>query len=122
MASFGVEAIRYFSNARAAKVSTAGDLTYTFNRANGFDQKLRGGGASRAFYWANTDCWETDIRDTDQGGDDRSCVDNVISSGLKPTAITKRMAARVCSTTRRKRSGAPGPINGNSAKLGTPNG
>ena len=65
MARFGVEGIRYFSNARAAGVSTAGDLTYTFNRANGFDSKLRSAGHSRSFYWGNTDCWETDIRDTD---------------------------------------------------------
>src|SRR3954467_894262 len=77
MARFGVEAIRYFSNARAAGVSTAGDLTYTFNRSNGFDSKMRSAGLGRAFYFSNTDCWETDIRDTDQGGDDRDFVDNV---------------------------------------------
>ena len=68
MASFGVEGIRYFNHARAAGVSTAGDLTYTFNRANGIDSKLRSRGHTRAFYWANTNCWETDIRDTDKGG------------------------------------------------------
>ena len=77
MARFGIEAIRYFSNARAAGVSTAADLTYTFNRANGLDNKLRSAGHVRDFYWANTDCWETDIRDTDQGGDDRTYADNV---------------------------------------------
>jgi hypothetical protein len=53
MARFGVEAIRYFSHARAAHVDTAGDLTYTFNRSNGLDNKLRGAGHTRAFYWAN---------------------------------------------------------------------
>ena len=47
MARFGVEAIRYFSHARAAHVSTAGDLTYTFNRSNGLDNKLRGAGHTR---------------------------------------------------------------------------
>jgi len=76
MASFGVEAIRYFSHARAAGYG-ADDLSYTFNRANGFDSKLRAHGHQRQFYWANTDCWETDIRDSDGGGDDRSYVDNV---------------------------------------------
>src|SRR3954464_2617166 len=77
MASFGVEAIRYFSNARAAGVSTAGDLSYTFNRANGFDEALRDAGHSREFYWADTDCFEDDIRDSDQGGNDVDWVDNV---------------------------------------------
>jgi hypothetical protein len=61
VARFGVEAIRYFSNARAAGVSTAGDLTCTFNRANGFDRELRSAGRTRRFYWAKTYCttWET---------------------------------------------------------------
>lgn len=77
MASFGIEAIRHFGNARAAGQSSAADLTYTFNRSNGFDSKLRDGGASQAFYWAETDCFETDIRDRDQGGDDAAWVDNV---------------------------------------------
>jgi hypothetical protein len=79
MARFGIEGIRYFSNARAAGVSTAGDLTYTFNRCNGLDDELRAAGHTRSFYWANTDCWETDIRDTDSGGggDDVHWVDNV---------------------------------------------
>ena len=74
MATFGVEGVRYVSNARAAGVTTAGDLIYTFNRANGFDSELRAAGHIRRFYRANTDCWETDIRDTDQGGDDRNWV------------------------------------------------
>lgn len=77
MAEFGVEAIRYFSNARAAGVSDAGDLTYTFNRSNGFDSQLRSAGHTRTFYWANDDVWETDIRDSDQGGDDAHWVDDV---------------------------------------------
>ena len=77
MARFAIEAIRYFSRARAAGVSTAGDLTYTFNRSNGFDAKLRSAGHTRAFYWANTDCWENDIGDADQGGGDRNWVDDV---------------------------------------------
>ena len=77
MATFGVEAIRYFSNARAAGVSDAADLTYTFNRSNGFDSQLSSAGHSRGFYWANTDCWETDIRASDQGGDDVHWVDDV---------------------------------------------
>lgn len=71
MARCGVEGIRYVGHARAAGVTTSADLTYTFNGANGFDSKLRSAGHARAFYWANTDCWESDIRDTDQGGDDR---------------------------------------------------
>ncbi|MCZ8360877.1 MAG: DUF6345 domain-containing protein [Microcystis sp. LE19-388.1G] len=76
MATFGVEGIRYFSNARAAGISVS-DLTYTFNRCNGFDSKLQSAGHTRAFYFANTNCWETDIRDSDRGGDDVHWVDNV---------------------------------------------
>ncbi len=76
MATFAVEGIRYFSNARAAGINV-NDLTYTFNRCNGFDEKLRSAGHTRAFYWANRDCWETDIRDSDRGGDDVHWVDNV---------------------------------------------
>ena len=77
MATFGIEAIRHFSHARAAGVSSAGDLTYTFNRANGFSNKLRSANHTQRFYWAETDCFETDLRDTDKGGDDRNWVDNV---------------------------------------------
>lgn len=77
MATFGVEGIRYFKNARRNGISNSGDLSYTFNRCNGFDKKLRSAGHSRSFYWANRDCWETDIRDDDQGGDDANWVDNV---------------------------------------------
>jgi len=77
MASFGVEGIRTFANARANGVSTASDLTYTFNICNGIDDKLRSAGHMRAFYWSERDCWETDIRDQDQGGDDTDWVDNV---------------------------------------------
>jgi hypothetical protein len=77
MATFGIEGIRYFANARANKVSTAGDFTYTFNICNGLDSKLRSAGHTRTFYWANQSCWETDIRDTDKGGSDSSWVDNV---------------------------------------------
>ena len=77
MATFGIEAIRHFNHARAAGVSSAGDLTYTFNRSNGFNNKLKGAGHTRRFYYSDTDCWETDLRDSDQGGDDRNMVDNV---------------------------------------------
>jgi hypothetical protein len=77
MARFGVEGIRYFGHARAAGISTAGDLTYTFNRCNGLDQKLRSAGHNRAFYYSNTSCWETDIRDNDQGGSDKAFADDV---------------------------------------------
>ena len=76
MATFGVEGIRYFPHARAAGIDVS-DLTYTFNRCNGFDSELRSAGHTRAFYHANTDCWETDIRDSDKGGDDVHWVDNV---------------------------------------------
>jgi hypothetical protein len=48
-ATYGIEAIRHFGNARANGVSTAEDLTYTFNRSNGFDSKLAGAGHTRAF-------------------------------------------------------------------------
>jgi hypothetical protein len=72
MARFGVEAIRYFNHARAADVDTAGDLTYAFNRSNGLDAKLRSAGHTRAFYWANTNVFETDLRDGGQDGADRN--------------------------------------------------
>ena len=77
MATFGIEAIRDVANARAAGITTAGNLTYTFNRSNGFDSELRTAGHTRRFYFGDRDCWENDIRDTDQGGDDRNWVDNV---------------------------------------------
>lgn len=77
MATFGIEAVRTVANARAAGVTTSGDLTYTFNRSNGFDRELRSAGHTRRFYWGNRDCWEVDIRDSDQGGDDDNWVDNV---------------------------------------------
>lgn len=77
MAKFGIEAIRYFKNGRAAGITNSGDLTYTFNRANGFRRELSNAGHSRSFYWANTDCYETDIRDTSLGGDDKNWADKV---------------------------------------------
>jgi hypothetical protein len=122
MASFGVEAIRYFSNARAAGVSSAGDLTYTFNRSNGFDGKLRSGGLARAFYFANTDCWESDIRDTDQGGDDRDYVDNVDIFWIETHGNHESDGRPACSTTPRRRSGARGRTSGSWARTGTPSG
>lgn len=76
-ASFGVEAIRRFGNARANNVSTAGDLTYTFNRSNGFDQELRSAGHVRSFYFSDQNCWEDDLQDTGSGGDDQNFADDV---------------------------------------------
>jgi hypothetical protein len=76
-ASFGVEAIRHFGNARANDISSAADLTYTFNRSNGFDQELRNAGHTRSFYFAEQDCWENDLQDTGSGGDDRNFSDDV---------------------------------------------
>ena len=124
MARFGIEGIRYFSNARAAGVSTAGDLTYTFNRCNGLDDELRAAGHTRSFYWANTDCWETDIRDTDSGEAATTCTGSTTStcSGLKPTATTRPTARRACSTTQLATSGARSPERGSSARTGTPSG
>jgi hypothetical protein len=77
MATYGVEAIRHFGNARANGISTAEDLTYTFNRSNGFNSNLASAGHGQAFYWADQNCWENNIQDTDSGGDDRNWVDNV---------------------------------------------
>lgn len=77
MARIGIEGIRYFGNARAAGVSTAADFTYTFNMCNGLRDELEAADHTVVFYWGNTDCWETDIRDTDQGGDDVNWVDDV---------------------------------------------
>lgn len=77
MATFGIEGIRYFGNARSAGVSTAEDLTYVFNICNGLDDKLRGAGHTRKFYWANDSCWETDLRSSASGGSDDSWADSV---------------------------------------------
>lgn len=79
MAIFSRERIRDFSNARAnaSPPPSAADLTYTFNRYNGFDNKLRSAGYTRVFYWEDGDCYETDIRDSDQGRVDASWVDAV---------------------------------------------
>ena len=77
MATYGIEAIRHFGNARANDVSEAEDLTYTFNRSNGFNDQLAGSGHTREFFWADQNCWENDIQDTSAGGDDRNWVDNV---------------------------------------------
>lgn len=79
MVDVGIEAIRYFGNARAAGISTAADLSYTYNRSNGFSDELRSAGHRVKFYFTGTDVWETDIRDTDQGGggEDASWVDDV---------------------------------------------
>jgi hypothetical protein len=74
--SYGIEAIRHFGNARANGVSTAGDSRYTFNRSNGFDRELASAGHQQRFYWAEQDCWEDDIQDFAQGGDDRAAFDN----------------------------------------------
>jgi len=76
MARFGIEGIRYFGNARAAGFG-ADDLTYVFNICNGLDEQLRGAGHTRAFYWANTDCWEIDLRSTTMGGIDDDWSDDV---------------------------------------------
>jgi hypothetical protein len=78
MASFGVEGIRHFSNLRAAgAVTKADDLTYVFNICNGLDEQLRDAGHTRSFYWAETDCWEIDLRDRSVGGIDDAWSDNV---------------------------------------------
>ena len=78
MATFGIEGIRHFSHLRASgEVTKADDLTYVFNNCNGLDGKLRGAGHSRSFYWAETDCWESDLRDVTLGGGDVSWADDV---------------------------------------------
>lgn len=78
MADFGVEGIRNFSNLRASgAVTKADDLTYTFNICNGFDDALRSAGHNRVFYWAQTDCFEADLRDLSRGGIDNDWSDNV---------------------------------------------
>jgi len=37
LATFGIEGIRYFANARAQGVASVSDFTYTFNICNGLD-------------------------------------------------------------------------------------
>ncbi len=76
MATFGIEAIRHFSHARSAGYG-ANDLTYTFNRSNGLRRKLREANHTQRFYWTETNCFETDFRDTSQGGHDNQWTDNV---------------------------------------------
>lgn len=78
MTTFGIEAIRHFANARAnGPDPNAADLSYTFNRSNGFSRELRDAGHSQAFYWSEQNCWEDDIQDSSAGGDDRNWVDDV---------------------------------------------
>ncbi len=78
MASFGIEGIRYFANARASgAVTKAEDLTYVFNVCNGLDNELRAAGHTRRFYWANRDCWEIDLRSSAMSGADDAWADDV---------------------------------------------
>lgn len=77
MARFGIEGIKTFGNARANGITTAGDFTYTFNICNGLDERLRSRGHVREFYFGNQDCFENDIRDDNQGGDDKNFADKV---------------------------------------------
>jgi hypothetical protein len=78
MASFGIEGIRYFSNLRASGlVKKAEDLTYVFNICNGLDEQLGDSGHTRRFYWANRDCWESDLHSSGLGGDDDQWADDV---------------------------------------------
>lgn len=78
MATYGIEAIRYFDKVRTAlNKPELIDLIYTFDRSGGFDAKLRSAGHSLTFYLTNDYCQETDIRSADLGGEDRKYVDNV---------------------------------------------
>jgi hypothetical protein len=77
VATFGVEGIRYFGNARANGVSSAADFTYAYNITNGIVNKLQSAGHTKGFYFTGQDCWETDLRDDNQGGDDANYADNV---------------------------------------------
>ncbi|MBK8799387.1 MAG: hypothetical protein IPM07_25195 [Anaerolineales bacterium] len=76
MATFGIEGIRYFDKLRAAGYA-ASDLRYVFNVCNGLLRKLESRGHTKTFYYANDDCWETDIRSSFQGGGDNDYADNV---------------------------------------------
>ena len=122
MARFGVEAIRHFGNARANGVSTAEDLTYTFNRSNGFAGELAGAGHTQAFYWADQDCWENDIQDTDLGGDDRSWFDDVDISWIETHGNHTVTARPGCCTTSIAATGGLSRALGASARTGTPSG
>jgi hypothetical protein len=77
VANFGVEGIRYFPHARAAGVATVSDFTYAFNITNGIGAKLQSAGHNWSFYYTNTSCWETDVRDDAKGGSDDSYADKV---------------------------------------------
>lgn len=77
MARFGIEGVRHFSALRASGVAKADDLTYVFNVCNGLDESLRSAGHQRAFYWAERDCWEVDLRATTEGGIDDDWSDDV---------------------------------------------
>lgn len=78
MATFGIEGIRYYPNFRAANPDIEiEDLTYVFNICNGLDEELRDAGHTRQFYWANSDCWEIDLRSSGMAGDDDNWSDNV---------------------------------------------
>jgi Family of unknown function (DUF6345) len=77
LATFGIEGIRYWDRARANGFCMA-DTTYTFNICNGLSrQLLRDVRHRQEFYLHGDDCWETDIRDFDQGGRDTQWADSV---------------------------------------------
>ncbi|MFC2169958.1 DUF6345 domain-containing protein [Acidobacteriota bacterium] len=77
MARFGIEGIRYFSNARAAGINVR-DRTYVFNNCNGLKRSLENSGHWCRFYHQNRDCWEVDMRDESQfGGIDSEIVEEV---------------------------------------------
>jgi hypothetical protein len=94
MASFGLETIRWYDQYREnnSTVKDNGeivgppipygvggwiDLDYAYNITNRFYEVMIGAGESCAFYWDRGDVWETDIKESALGGNDRTYADAV---------------------------------------------
>ncbi|MCJ7444547.1 MAG: DUF6345 domain-containing protein [Methanotrichaceae archaeon] len=52
-------------------------MDYAFSVCNGFYEKLIEAGHTCAFYYANDDCWERDLRSATLGGEDTNYGDTV---------------------------------------------
>jgi hypothetical protein len=93
MTTIGVEGVRYYdqyranNSARLDDGTTVGppipygaggwvDLDYVYNVTNGFHDSMTASGVG-GFYYAGTDVWEIQIKDTSFGGDDEHNADAV---------------------------------------------
>jgi len=121
MARFGIEGIRHFGHARAAGVSTAGDLTtrsiaVTVSITSPSQRSIPepSTGAKRI-------AGKQTVCDADQGGDDIHWVDDVDIFWIETHENHEADGEPGCFTTRRRPTGVLIQTNGSSARTGTPN-